>query len=984
MFIKTDKPRVFGQAPGTDFPMALITGLIERFETDDPTDLARVEVFVNTRRMQRRVRAAFDDGAARLLPRIRLITDLSNEPAAADLPLPVPPLRRRFELTQLVSGLLEQQPDLAPRAALFDLADSLANLMDEMHGEGVDPSMISRLDVSDQSGHWERALQFMTIAQTYFDDAATQPDVEARQRLIIDRMTAEWESAPPEHPIIIAGSTGSRGATSKLMAAVAKLPQGAIILPGFDFHMESEIWSHLMPRDPDATHAEDHPQFRFAKLLFDLGVSSSDVQPWSSEKESNKARNKFFSLALCPAPVTDHWLRDGPKLSDIEKSTENITIVEASSPREEALAIAFRLRQAIENKETAALISPDRTLTRQVTAALSKWNVIPDDSAGTPLQLTAGGRFMRHLSSLIGQEISAEALLTLMKHPLFCAGSNIRGQHLLWTRELEIELRRNGPPVPTANDLIVWADKSDNKDQSYWAQWVAKNVYSLTALTNASLTDFVGKHIALAERLSAGPSSEEPEVLWKNEDGRALYQSLSELRNNAQYGGSMGVHDYVNLFSSVLAQGEVRSATEPHPNILIWGTLEARVQGADLVILSGLNEGTWPETPSPDPWLNRAMRKQAGLLLPERRIGLSAHDFQQAVGVEKLWITRSIRNDEAETVPSRWVNRMTNLLGGLPNQNGLEALENMRERGSVWLKYARANDVPKYDTPPASRPSPRPPLSSRPKSLSVTQIKTLVRDPYAIYAREILRLKKLDPLSISADARQRGIALHRVMEEFIRGVSNGHLELTTSDLIRTGTNVFSEEIPWPMTQRLWLARLSAMGDLFLNEEKERQSSATPLFFEKRGKLTIDEIDFTLTGVLDRIDITSAQTAHVFDYKSGDPPTPKQQKYFDKQLYLQAMMVERGAFEDVPICDVERAAYLGLKRIPKTVVADLDDQAIATIWEEFIALIEAFRSYDRGYSSQIAMLKDADPGEYGHLARYGEWDISAAAEPEDLT
>ena len=92
-----------------------------------------------------------------------------------------------------------------------------------------------------------------------------------------------------------------------------------------------------------------------------------------------------------------------------------------------------------------------------------------------------------------------------------------------------------------------------------------------------------------------------------------------------------------------------------HPNVLVWGTLEARVQGADLLILAGLNEGSWPEAPAPDPWLNRQMRADAGLLLPERRIGLSAHDFQQAIAAKEVWLTRSQRSDDAQTVPSRSV-----------------------------------------------------------------------------------------------------------------------------------------------------------------------------------------------------------------------------------------------------------------------------------------------------------------------------------------
>jgi ATP-dependent helicase/nuclease subunit B len=62
----------------------------------------------------------------------------------------------------------------------------------------------------------------------------------------------------------------------------------------------------------------------------------------------------------------------------------------------------------------------------------------------------------------------------------------------------------------------------------------------------------------------------------------------------------------------------------------------------------------------------------------------------------------------------------------------------MRARGNL-AGLAAAFDTPPGDTPPEKRPSPRPPVAARPRSLSVTEIKTLIRDPYAIYARHVLR-----------------------------------------------------------------------------------------------------------------------------------------------------------------------------------------------------------------------------------------------------
>ena len=446
MFETTDRPRVFGMAPGVDFATALVEGLQERFAHFTPAQWARIEIYVNTSRMQRRIREVFDSGPARLLPRVRLITDLANDPFADVGPPAVSKLRRRLELSQFVAKLLDQDPDLAPRAALYDLSDSLAKLMEEMNGEGVTPDAFDKLDVTDESGHWDRALRFLKIVAPYFD-GSKDPDKDLRLRRVIAQMASDWIASPPNHPVIMAGSTGSRGAFSLLMQAVAKLPQGAVVLPGYDFDLPHDVWASM---ENDLV-SEDHPQYRFHKVMQQLDLLPDDITAWSETPPAHPLRNALVSLSLRPAPVTDQWLRDGPELGDLQVATHGLTLIEAASPRAEAEAIALRLRAAAQDGITAALISPDRMLTRQVTAALDRWDLKPDDSAGMPLALSPPGRMLRHVADLFGKPVTGESLLTLLKHPLCNSDNDDRGPHLRFARELELQLRRKGPPFPTAD-----------------------------------------------------------------------------------------------------------------------------------------------------------------------------------------------------------------------------------------------------------------------------------------------------------------------------------------------------------------------------------------------------------------------------------------------------------------------------------------------------------------------------------------------------
>lgn len=1007
MFAPQPGPRVFVLPPGVDFPQALAAGLRERV-AGAPEAMARVEVFLNTRRMQRRVREIFAGHGAGFLPRLRLVTDLDLDAAFLDLPPPVPPLRRRLELTQLISRLLDMAPDLAPRSAIFDLADSLAGLFDEIQGEEVPFEALEGLDLADHAGHWERSLMFLRIAAGYFrPEAGEAPDPELRRRLAVQRLEAEWAVAPPRHPVIVAGSTGSRGTTARLMRAVARLPQGAVILPGFDDEMPGPVWASL----DDALTADDHPQTRFRRFLASLGMGEGQVERWTGREPPNRARNRLVSLALRPAPVTDQWLEEGPGLEHLAVATEGMTLIEAPSPRMEAQAIALVLRRAAEEGRSAALITPDRVLSRQVAAALDRWGIIPDDSAGRPLALSAPGRFLRHVAALSSGRVTMEELLILLKHPLAHAAAG-RGPHLLHVQALELHLRRHGPAFPTGADIRAWAVRESAReaardagratraagrpvamegagarpvatagaaagpdpaeDRAAWADWLA-GIVDDQGPAEAPLPRLVAHHLGRARALVAGSRSAEDAPLWGEAAGQALRAAMEELLREAGAGGRLAMADYPDLLTAILERSEVREAVTPHPGVMIWGTLEARVQGADLVILGGLNDGVWPALPPPDPWLNRRLRHRIGLPLPERRVGQEAHHFQQAVAAGEVILSRALRSDEAETVASRWLNRLVNLMEGLPPL-GPRALARMRARGEEWLALARRLDLPAAPEPAAPRPSPAPPVAARPKELSVTGIRTLIRDPYAIYARHVLRLRPLDPMRPAPDAALRGSVLHRILEGWVKAGADPAAFGAMADAI------LARDVPWPTARLIWRARLARVADWFL--EREAARAGVPLMVEAKGGVEVRP-GFRLTARPDRIDRLPDGRVEIVDYKTGKPPSEAQIRAFDKQLLLEAAMAARGAFAELGgPAEVAAAVYIGLGARPEERRIALEGGEAEAAWAQLRRLAAKYADPARGYTARRALAGEREGGDYDHLARFGEWDMSdpARAEP----
>ena len=963
MFDPSDQPRVFATPLGVDFSAELIAGLDARLQGQPPHALAQVEIFIASDRMRRRIEALYAERRASFLPRLTPVGRIADRPELAGLPTALSPLGLRLRLVTLISALLDQDATLAPRAALYDLADSLATLMAEMHEEGVTPEAIEALQTDELALHWARNAAFLRIIARYFGVTDGPVPVEAHQALAVDRLAAIWTQRPPRTPVIVAGSTGSRGATARLMEAVARLPQGAVILPGLDQDMPAKVWSGLLEgRRAEGLAGEDHPQFRLGRFADAMGLAPAAILPWTDARPAAPARNAWMSLALRPAPVTDAWLTEAPALPPAGAALADVTLLAAPTPREEAAAIALRLREAAETGQRATLVTPDRMLARTVTAALDRWGILPDDSAGIPLDMTSSGRLLALVADLMAGRGDAVEMLAVLKHPLTHSGAE-RDQHLRWVTSLELNVLRGGGLHPDRRALDLWV--TEHGGDADWAAWVAECVLGARA-TAAPLSDLVAKHIAQAEALAAGAGQDGAGTLWEGEAGQTARDRMRAVAAEASHGGVLQPRDYRDLITAILADTDLRNPVRPHAGVMIWGALEARVQGADLMILGGLNEGIWPAADAADPWLNRALRAQAGLRLPDRRTGLSAHDFQQAAAAPEVWLSRAVRDSQTETVPSRWLNRLTNLLSGSGAQAALDA---MTARGDRYLAMAAALETPAAPVPRALRTAPAPPRPARPRSLSVTQIEKLVRDPFAIYAQKVLGLTPLDPLRPAADARLRGTILHAILRRFVEETRDGLPEDAEDRLIAVARQELADAADWPVARHLWLAAIAGAARAFVTREAERRTLAEPWRFEIRGEA--DFAPLKLRGTADRIDRLPDGRLAIYDYKSGTLPTEKVERMFNQQLRLEAAMAARGAFGEP--ADTARVAYLGLDVTGSHYTVDLTPPEIEETVRRLTELWAQFLDETHGFVPLRAMQSVSYDSDYQHLARYGEWD-----------
>lgn len=916
-----------------------------------PEAWAQVTVLVNTRRAQRRLQEIFAAEGACLLPEIKVISDLGNGPEA---PVAKAQFERHLALADLVGAFLEAQPELGPKAAMFGLAESLADLQDEMAGAGVSFADLQQIDVQGLSSHWARNLAFLDILNRF--EAGLPEQVlnggEARLKAAVEALVAEWEITPPKGPVIVAGSTGSRTVTAELMAAVASLPQGAIVLPGYDYTTPPDLWPQL---------GEEHPQFGFAELSARIGFDPADVPRWHDVPVQSTARNATVSLALRPAPVTPHWLDEAPKLAaDLPEAMARVSLLNAPDARAEAMAIALRLREALALGQKAALVTPDRNLTRRVSAELTRWNIAPDDSAGHPGKLTAPGVFLRMVAAALGRPLAPVNLMEILKHPL-CGVDRLA--HITLARRFESEAVRGGPIVLNLAGFSDWAAKVDGAE--LWLTNLHTALEPVESSARRPLKNWAHLHRHTAETLAG-------DGLWDKEAGREVIKVFETLALGDAHEALYNAAQYRALFAAVLERVEVRDdPLQAHPDIAIWGTLEARVQSVDLVIVAGLNEGVWPKVSGHDPWLNRDMRRQVGLMLPERKIGLSAHDFQQALGAAEVLISRSVREGEAPSVASRWVMRLENLLGGM--EGGKEVLVEMKARGDALLALAATLDRPAGKPNPAKRPCPAPPLSARPRKLSVTRIETLIRDPYAIYASHVLKLYPLDPLVPEPDFLMRGNVVHDALERFVAASMDG-LPDNPAQLYDTCIEAALAKVPWPSVKAKWRHHLRRAKGFFLESEAARRNLGQPFALEITGARLIkgQAFDVTLTAKADRIDIGAGGTAMVYDYKAGSPESAKKIKAFNVQLPLEGAIVEAQGFEGLKALHVGALELIYLGNKTGVIRFEGDDSVMVDVWGRVVGFLNEYQGLEKGYAARLRPEITQYEGNYDHLARRGEW------------
>lgn len=966
-----NQPNVFTIPPGIPFAEALAAKLLQQ-NAEHREKLAEILILLPTRRACRIVREAFlrqSGGVALLLPRLQTFGDVDedalgieiaalseNSADALAIPPSLSPLRRRIILTKLILARGDYQN--SPDQALL-LADALGHLLDTIYTEGRDIATLpSLVDRSKFSEHWQITLDFLTIISVAWPQILAEMgviDAADRRNRLLQSLADHWGKYPPTYQVIAAGSTGSIPAAGHLLQVVARMPKGCVILPGLDQELDEKSWRSI---------EDTHPQATLRNLLTRMEIDRSKVQLWT---DKIPPRQNLAAEIMRPAETTDAWRELGKNAAAIQTALENLQRIDCPTPQEEARLISLVFRQVQHYPpHTAVLITFDRDLARRVAAACARWGLTIDDSAGIPLASTPAGTFLNLCAQICVEQLAPIPLLAVLKHKLTTAGID-PGDFRAAVRRLDHYVLRGPRPGAGLEGLRAQAtlNKQDQMLQQFFTalDTCLQPFLQLCDGNRHSFAQFLSAHLAAAEALTGGP-----EQLWGGEDGDASSLFFSELCAHAAGLPDISCGDYLPMLQTLMHGITVRPAWGMHPRLSILGPLEARMQNADVVIMGSMNEGSWPPAPENDPWMSRPMRRDFGLPALERGIGLSAHDFVQGFCASTVILTRSERAGTAPTIPSRWLQRLDTVV---------EAAHLKMVR-TDWLAKTRELDQP-TEIKPVMRPEPRPPADKRPKRLSVTQIETWMRDPYALYARHILKLERIDNIDELPDVADKGNIIHKALEEFTKQHPVTLPDDSDVQLLALGHSLLDAEINDVRTRHFWGVRFDKTAEWWALHEVHWRTQAKNLKTEIKDEMAVPGHDFILVAKADRIDLMcGGDGVAIIDYKTGTSPSKKDiASGLSPQLPLEAAMIIHGGFKEI---EQRHVSYLGhwvlngkeggREDVIKEDPATLAGAALAGLQN----LIAGFANQNTPYLSIPRPSAASRYNDYRHLARIQEWAV----------
>ena len=922
-----------------------------------------------------------------LLPTIKPIGDVDEDGFAflefeneniADgtIPNAIDNIERNLILSTLIK---KKNPSLNDEQA-FALAVDLAHLMDTVEMEMLDFANLSSIVPENLSQHWQETLEFLQIITAWYPQILKERGyinpVDRKIKLLYKQVEV-WKKFPPKGRIFVAGSTGSLIPISYMISEIAKMDNGYVILPHLDKTLSEEDFLNV---------GQNHPQYGLKNLLLKMKLNRNDVRELSGP-QVKVDREKLSSYIMLDSNLKESWYNISPFEQNILNGVSKINF---KTDLDETLGIALCIREKVEQNKKTLLITPDRKIAKSVASELRRWNIIVDDSAGTPSsEIDTGNYFILLLNAVI-EKFSVVNLLSVLKHKFTHLGYEKNVLEEI-SNNLEKEILRGNFGLDNLDKIISKAEEVKLEKDEIVITPILQLLYKIKEKTSCfdkffenkdekvSLYDLLTLHIKFVEDFVKN-DSKEPEfvnnLLYNGdlenqfvEELKGLLKTLLKLKNDNLEIDKMNLKSYRDFISNFMFNIKLRPTDNSHPLVAIMNSIEARLLDADTFIIAGLNEQTFPSVTSDDPWMSRPMKANFKLPLPERKVGLASHDFVEFFCKQNVIMTRSEKVESKNTIESRWLQKLDAVLK-------ISDITFDKSYADNLLYWTYNFDNVKGDIKKCERPAPKPPFEARPKELAATYIEKLYRDPYIIFAQKILKLKKLDDIDVDVMPADFGNIIHNSLQEFKDKQLKTYQEFMNI--------IMQNALPFKNIDIIdfWYKKFETVARWFIKYEEKMQNDIVNTYTEIEGRLPITE-NFTLKAKADRIDVLKNSMGIVIsDYKTGSAPKEKEViAGYSPQLLLEAIILNNNGFKAIKsnakVCELKYLEVCKEKVVSFKNDDKLDlDELLLKSFDALVSIIKQFEDENTPYISRPNPNEVGSTiqeySEYTHLARVKEW------------